>query len=271
MRRCWCRASRRVDAADAGPDVHRSHGDGGSACRWLTSPRPCGTARAPAHGWRVGCCRHSAWRTARWCRASTRRSIATPATPGPIPALSIGNLTVGGTGKTPVSAYFARRLREAGASPTIVMRGYGSDEILVHEFLNPDVPVVARVDRCGRRAGGGTARRRCRHPRRRVPASARGPCGGRGAGECGPMVGGGPSAARRAVSRAARGASAGPAGDGDCESCRARPCTGHGACGAGCDELDRSDSRSGPRVLCARERRAVCGSPGVPGGDGCWR
>ncbi len=67
--------------------------------------------------------------------------------PGPIPALSIGNLTVGGTGKTPVSAWFAWRLIEAGATPAIVMRGYGEDEILVHRLLNPAVPVYQSADR----------------------------------------------------------------------------------------------------------------------------
>ena len=75
------------------------------------------------------------------------RHDARAVSPGPIPAISIGNLTVGGTGKTPVSAWFARRFREAGASPAIVMRGYGEDEMLVHRFLNPDVPVHANPDR----------------------------------------------------------------------------------------------------------------------------
>jgi tetraacyldisaccharide 4'-kinase len=65
----------------------------------------------------------------------------------PIPAISIGNLTVGGTGKTPVAAYVARRLRDAGASPAIVLRGYGDDEPVVHRTLNPDVPVVVSPDR----------------------------------------------------------------------------------------------------------------------------
>jgi tetraacyldisaccharide 4'-kinase len=72
---------------------------------------------------------------------------ASPPLPAMIPALSIGNLTVGGTGKTPVSAWFARRLKDAGAAPAIVMRGYGMDEILVHQFLNPDVAVYANADR----------------------------------------------------------------------------------------------------------------------------
>src|SRR3954463_10714855 len=67
--------------------------------------------------------------------------------PTAVPALSVGNLTVGGTGKTPVAAYLARRLRDAGAVPAIVLRGYGDDEPLVHRTLNPDVKVVVSPDR----------------------------------------------------------------------------------------------------------------------------
>lgn len=64
-----------------------------------------------------------------------------------LPVLSVGNLSVGGTGKTPVSAWIAGRLREANARPALVMRGYGSDEPLVHRLLNPDVPVYVNADR----------------------------------------------------------------------------------------------------------------------------
>ncbi|MEO6526019.1 MAG: tetraacyldisaccharide 4'-kinase [Gemmatimonadaceae bacterium] len=64
-----------------------------------------------------------------------------------IPVLSLGNLTVGGTGKTPVAAWAAARLREAGARPALVLRGYGGDEPLVHAALNPSVPVVVNADR----------------------------------------------------------------------------------------------------------------------------
>ncbi|HEX5634496.1 MAG TPA: tetraacyldisaccharide 4'-kinase, partial [Gemmatimonadales bacterium] len=42
-----------------------------------------------------------------WLRAHT------PA----IPAISVGNLTAGGTGKTPVAAHVARALSDAGARP----------------------------------------------------------------------------------------------------------------------------------------------------------
>lgn len=64
-----------------------------------------------------------------------------------LPAISIGNLSVGGTGKTPVAAWTAARLRELGARPAIVLRGYGGDEPLVHERLNPGVPVIVNADR----------------------------------------------------------------------------------------------------------------------------
>ncbi|MDE3152989.1 MAG: tetraacyldisaccharide 4'-kinase [Gemmatimonadota bacterium] len=66
---------------------------------------------------------------------------------GPIPAVAVGNLTVGGTGKTPVAAWLAAELAARGARPAIVLRGYGADEPLVHERLNPGVPVVVSPDR----------------------------------------------------------------------------------------------------------------------------
>lgn len=64
-----------------------------------------------------------------------------------IPAVSVGNLTVGGTGKTPMAAWCARRLADRGARPALVLRGVGDDETRVHELLNPDVPVIATADR----------------------------------------------------------------------------------------------------------------------------
>ena len=64
-----------------------------------------------------------------------------------IPAVSVGNVTVGGTGKTPIAAWIAAELVERGARPAIVLRGYGDDEPLVHARLNPDVPVIVAADR----------------------------------------------------------------------------------------------------------------------------
>ena len=67
--------------------------------------------------------------------------------PTALPALSIGNLTVGGTGKTPVAAWCVGVLRSAGAAPAVVMRGVGDDEWRVHTLLNPGAPVIRTPDR----------------------------------------------------------------------------------------------------------------------------
>jgi len=61
--------------------------------------------------------------------------------------VSVGNLAVGGTGKTPVVAWIASRLARAGA-PTGVLTGTrGRDEALLHERWNPGVPVFVGGDR----------------------------------------------------------------------------------------------------------------------------
>jgi tetraacyldisaccharide 4'-kinase len=44
------------------------------------------------------------------------------------PVISVGNLVSGGSGKTPVVAAIARRLRERGERPVILTRGYGRRE-----------------------------------------------------------------------------------------------------------------------------------------------
>jgi len=41
-----------------------------------------------------------------------------------LPVISVGNLTMGGTGKTTAAAFLARRLQQAGIKPGIVLRGY---------------------------------------------------------------------------------------------------------------------------------------------------
>jgi len=42
----------------------------------------------------------------------------------PCRVISVGNITTGGTGKTPMTIYIARRLKKMGLSPAIVSRGY---------------------------------------------------------------------------------------------------------------------------------------------------
>ncbi len=65
-----------------------------------------------------------------------------------IPAISVGNLTVGGTGKTPIAAWVAATLADRGQQPGLVLRAYGDgDEAAVHRILNPTVPITTDADR----------------------------------------------------------------------------------------------------------------------------
>lgn len=70
----------------------------------------------------------------------------------PIPVVSIGNLTLGGTGKTPCVEYVARFCRAHDRRVAILSRGYGAangpnDEALLLEENLPDVPHLQGADR----------------------------------------------------------------------------------------------------------------------------
>jgi tetraacyldisaccharide 4'-kinase len=52
-----------------------------------------------------------------------------------VQVIVIGNLTVGGTGKTPVVEKFARELRDAGRNVAILSRGYRSKPLPFHRWL----------------------------------------------------------------------------------------------------------------------------------------
>lgn len=69
------------------------------------------------------------------------------------PVVGIGNLSVGGTGKTPMVRWVCRALLDAGVRPCIAMRGYGKrdaqrsdEEDELHRRL-PGVPIVAQPNR----------------------------------------------------------------------------------------------------------------------------
>jgi tetraacyldisaccharide 4'-kinase len=70
-----------------------------------------------------------------------------------VPVVSVGNLTLGGTGKTPLVEWIARWFRKRGVRVSIVSRGYGAeagsrnDEARELERKLPDVPHVQDADR----------------------------------------------------------------------------------------------------------------------------
>ena len=77
-----------------------------------------------------------------------------------VPVISLGNITTGGTGKTPMAAWMANTLLAEGFRPGLLSRGYrslknppvdgsqpGNDEKLVLDRLCPGVPHVQQRDR----------------------------------------------------------------------------------------------------------------------------
>ncbi len=91
-------------------------------------------------------------------RAAYRRGVFASAR-AELPVVSIGNLTAGGTGKTPMTAWLARELDALGWKTAILMRGYRredgvSDEAVLYQTLAPHALVVVNPDR---RAGAHAA------------------------------------------------------------------------------------------------------------------
>lgn len=69
-----------------------------------------------------------------------------------VPVICVGNLTTGGTGKTPAVAWVVKALQQMGQKPFILSRGYksdssGNDEMKVLEELCPGVPHIQNPDR----------------------------------------------------------------------------------------------------------------------------
>jgi len=88
----------------------------------------------------------------RWRNRRYDRGI-TPVFKADVPVVSVGNLTLGGTGKTPLVRWIAQWFADCGIRIAIVSRGYGSkhgkanDEALeLHQSL-PDLPHLQNPDR----------------------------------------------------------------------------------------------------------------------------
>ena len=89
-------------------------------------------------------------------RAAYRARVVPPVHPG-VPVIVVGNITVGGTGKTPLVIALVELLRGAGYKPAVVSRGYGGSARRWPQQVRPDsdpytvgdeAVVIARRGRC---------------------------------------------------------------------------------------------------------------------------
>lgn len=118
-------------------------GDTHRVVRWLwTSRRPDARlvrlALLPASG---------LWRGAMAVREQAYRRGWLAVRDLPLPSVAVGNLTVGGSGKTPIAIWIARYYASRGLVPGVLLRGYGGDEVLVHQHDVPEAIVIADPDR----------------------------------------------------------------------------------------------------------------------------
>ena len=87
-----------------------------------------------------------------WKLASTLRNArydrgTAPVASLPLPTIAVGNLSVGGSGKTPVAGWVAHHFASRGLIPGILTSGYGRDEALLHQQRIPTARVIADPDR----------------------------------------------------------------------------------------------------------------------------
>jgi tetraacyldisaccharide 4'-kinase len=118
-------------------------GDGHRLIRWLWTSR-----RIDARVARLGLLPFAGL----WRAGTSARNLAfdrgwVPVRELPLPSVGVGNLTVGGSGKTPLSSWIAAHYLSRGLIPGILLRGYGRDEVLVHRHRVPGAKVVADPDR----------------------------------------------------------------------------------------------------------------------------
>ena len=118
-------------------------GDGHRLIRWLWTSR-----RVDARVARLGLLPFAGlWRMGIGARNLAYDQGWIPVRDLPLPAVGVGNLTVGGSGKTPLSSWIAAHYIARGLIPGILLRGYGRDEVLVHRHRVPGARVVADPDR----------------------------------------------------------------------------------------------------------------------------
>jgi tetraacyldisaccharide 4'-kinase len=73
-------------------------------------------------------------------RRALYRSGLIRATRLPVPVIVVGNLTVGGAGKTPLTIALVEALKERGCRPGVISRGYGTDNSTPREVRADSSP-----------------------------------------------------------------------------------------------------------------------------------
>lgn len=69
-----------------------------------------------------------------------KRFLQKKSTPNKVPVVVVGNLNVGGTGKTPLITYLAERAMQLGLNPAIISRGYGGKSKEYPLLVTSDMP-----------------------------------------------------------------------------------------------------------------------------------
>ena len=83
-----------------------------------------------------------------WVRALLYRHEIFVTSRVPLTVISVGNLTLGGTGKTPFVILLARVLKdELKKETSVLIRGYGWDEQALLRESMPDIPILVSEDR----------------------------------------------------------------------------------------------------------------------------
>ncbi len=119
-------------------------GGGHRALRWLWTSRRVDARLArmallPAAG---------LWEAAMHARVAAFRYHWLATRELPLPSVAVGNLSVGGSGKTPIASWIAQHYVRRGLTPGILLRPYKSeDEAGVHTHDVPSAIVIADEDR----------------------------------------------------------------------------------------------------------------------------
>lgn len=135
-----CRAGRHEGSATIRGDTFRSLVSGQRRGLWPDLLRAGLRAASLPYGWATGC-------RNRLYDHGLKKSRRVP-----VPVVSVGNVTLGGTGKTPCVEYVARFYHARNRRVAILSRGYGSrrgrnDEALVLAENVPQVPHLQGKDR----------------------------------------------------------------------------------------------------------------------------